>query len=201
MERFMRFYWMAFCGMYWVGGVIKIMVCLRMSRLCSCTVSYDIVFCKEISLFPLHLIAITVLSLHLDGGFGWISSELPSQERSLDSLCELPVLCSWRMGARDACQKDMGYEGLLILLLWVCSPRVCGSLLQCQRHSFCITVIFGVDRVLWIEKKTILRTIVHAAVIALLMNTRILGVLVLIYSALLGVQAKRTWSIFGYVDT
>ena len=71
-------------------------------------------------------------------------SELPSQERFFWIRCVnylFFVLGGWVLAM--LARKVWGHrEGLLdFAIVGLFSPHVCGSLLQYQRHSFCIVVI------------------------------------------------------------
>lgn len=84
-------------------------------------------------------------------------------------------------------------EGLLLFILWVLSPRLFADAFYNTKDIpfVSLSLLCAWTGIHWVEKKTLLRVVCHCAVIALLMNTRILGVLVLGYTFLLGVRNRR----------
>ena len=84
-------------------------------------------------------------------------------------------------------------EGLFLLLIWTLSPRLFADAFYNTKDIpfVALSLLCAWTGIHWVEKKTILRTVLHAAMIALLMNTRILGVLVLVYTVVLGVRNRK----------
>jgi len=138
-------------------------------------------------------------SLWMAGLDGYLS-DLPSQERFfwIRRVNYLFFVLGGGVLAFLARKTWGAREGLLILLLWVCSPRMfADAFYNTKDIPFAsLSLLCAWTGLRWIEKKTILRSVVHAAAIALLMNTRILGVLILVYSALLGVRSKKDLGAF-----
>ena len=198
MGNFMHFYWMAlfaicalglWChqdyGLSWDEPIVLMYGEQIMAYFSHGDPAFSTAFDRYHGSFP---------SLWMAGLDGFLS-DLPSQERffwirRVNFL--FFTLGGWVLAM--LARKTWGNrEGLLILFLWILSPRMFAeSFYNTKDIPFVsLSLLCAWTGLRWIEKKTTSSMIIHAAAIALLTNTRILGVLVLVYSFLLGVRTKR----------